>query len=85
MICSKRKRDTVHQALLEQGYRKARVCSPIGIDILAATPEGIAVSIVGEMIKSGPGTEPLLAIRAGRCCCAVAGPLRPESRTRRYT
>ncbi len=54
MIGSKRKRDTVYQALLEQGYRRedlARVCSPIGVDILAETPEEIAVSIVGEMIK----------------------------------
>ena len=45
----------VYQALLEQGYRKedlARVCSPIGVAILAETPEEIAVSIVGEMIKA---------------------------------
>jgi xanthine dehydrogenase accessory factor len=54
MIGSKRKRDAVYQALLEQGYRRedlARVCSPIGVEILAETPEEIAVSIVGEMIK----------------------------------
>jgi len=54
MIGSKRKRDMVYQALLEQGYGKedlARVCSPIGVDILAETPEELAVSIVGEMIK----------------------------------
>jgi xanthine dehydrogenase accessory factor len=54
MIGSKRKRDMLYQALLEQGYRRedlARVCSPIGVEILAETPEEIAVSIVGEMIK----------------------------------
>lgn len=54
MIGSKRKRDAVYQALLEQGCRRedlARVRSPIGVDILAETPEEIAVSIVGEMIK----------------------------------
>jgi xanthine dehydrogenase accessory factor len=54
MIGSRRKRDAVYKALLEQGHRKedlARVCSPIGVDILAETPEEIAVSIVGEMIK----------------------------------
>jgi len=27
------------------------VCSPIGVEIRAETPEEIAVSIVGEMIK----------------------------------
>ncbi len=54
MIGSRRKRDAVYQALVEQGFRReelARVCSPIGVDILAETPEEIAVSIVGEMIK----------------------------------
>jgi xanthine dehydrogenase accessory factor len=54
MIGSKRKRDTLYQALLEQGCRRedlARVYSPIGVDILAETPEELAVSIVGEMIK----------------------------------
>jgi xanthine dehydrogenase accessory factor len=54
MIGSRRKRDTVYQALVEQGCRKedlARVYAPIGVDILAETPEEIAVSIVGEMIK----------------------------------
>jgi xanthine dehydrogenase accessory factor len=54
MIGSKRKRDAVYQALRDQGHRNedlARVCSPIGVDILAESPEEIAVSIVGEMIK----------------------------------
>ena len=54
MIGSKRKRDMVYQSLIEQGWCKedlARVCSPIGVDILAETPEEIAVSIVGEMIR----------------------------------
>ncbi len=60
MIGSRRKRDAVYQALMDQGFRKedlACVCSPIGIDILAETPEEIAVSIVGEMIKVRAGRE----------------------------
>jgi xanthine dehydrogenase accessory factor len=54
MIGSKRKRDLVYKALLEDGVPKerlAQVHSPIGLDIGAETPEEIAVSIVAELIK----------------------------------
>jgi xanthine dehydrogenase accessory factor len=55
MIGSRRKRDAVYRALREQGFTDqdlARVSSPIGVDILAETPEEIAVSIVGELIRA---------------------------------
>jgi xanthine dehydrogenase accessory factor len=58
MIGSRRKRDTIYERLLEDGYTAAdmdRVHSPIGLAIGADTPEEIAVSIVAEMI----------AVRAG--------------------
>jgi xanthine dehydrogenase accessory factor len=54
MIGSRRKRDTVYEALASRGHDRqklARVHSPIGTEILAETPEEIAVSIVGELIK----------------------------------
>lgn len=54
MIGSRRKRDKVYAALAGQGFGERdfrRVYSPIGTDILAETPEELAVSIVGELIK----------------------------------
>lgn len=54
MIGSRRKRDKVYAALAEQGFGERdfrRVHSPIGTDIGAETPEELAVSIVGELIK----------------------------------
>ncbi|NLT96485.1 MAG: XdhC family protein [Clostridia bacterium] len=54
MIGSTRKRDKVYEKLEEQGFTKEelrRVHSPIGLEILAETPEEIAVSIVAELIK----------------------------------
>jgi xanthine dehydrogenase accessory factor len=55
MIGSRRKRDKVYAALAaEQGFGDSdfrRVHSPIGTDILAETPEELAVSIVGELIR----------------------------------
>jgi xanthine dehydrogenase accessory factor len=58
MIGSRRKRDTIYEQLLKDGYTQAdidRVHSPIGLTIGADTPEEIAVSIIAEMI----------AVRAG--------------------
>ncbi len=58
MIGSKRKRELIFRALLEEGYGKedlARVHSPIGLEIGAETPEEIAVSIVAELIKVRAG------------------------------
>ena len=54
MISSRRKRDTIYQALLEKGISQAeldKVNSPIGIPIGGETPEEIAVSIVAELIS----------------------------------
>lgn len=54
MIGSTRKRNAIYRALLEEGFTNqdiARVYAPIGLEISAETPEEIAVSIVGELIK----------------------------------
>lgn len=54
MIGSRRKREKIYQALREEGFSQQdinRVYSPIGLDIGAETPEELAVSIVGELIK----------------------------------
>jgi len=54
MIGSKRKRDIVYKALMEEGFSEKRlkaVHSPIGLEIGAETPEEIAICIVGELIK----------------------------------
>ncbi len=53
MIGSRRKRDMLYAALLEEGYTRAdlaRVHSPIGLAIGAETPAEIGVSIVAELI-----------------------------------
>lgn len=54
MIGSRSKRDKVYEELIARGYGKeelAHVYSPIGTSIGAETPEELAVSIVGELIK----------------------------------
>ncbi|HMK42878.1 MAG TPA: XdhC family protein [Dissulfurispiraceae bacterium] len=54
MIGSRRKRNAIYEALATQGFEKRdldRVHSPIGTNIGAETPEELAVSIVGELIK----------------------------------
>ena len=54
MIGSKRKREAIYGHLLADGYTQSdidRVCSPIGLEIGAETPEEIAISITAEMIK----------------------------------
>jgi xanthine dehydrogenase accessory factor len=61
MIGSIRKRDTLYDALIKEGASQEKlstVYSPIGTEIDAQTPEEIAVSIVGELIKT----------RAARTC-----------------
>ena len=58
MIGSKRKRNMIYEALLEEGFTQkdiSRVYSPIGIDIQAETPAEIAVSIVAELIQVRAG------------------------------
>jgi xanthine dehydrogenase accessory factor len=60
MIGSRRKRDTIYERLLKDGYTPAdidRVRSPIGLPIGADTPEEIAVSIVAEMIAVRAGVR----------------------------
>jgi xanthine dehydrogenase accessory factor len=54
MIGSRRKRNAIYHALLEEGFTQSdidRVHSPIGVSIEAETPEEIAVSIVAELIQ----------------------------------
>ena len=54
MIGSKRKREKIYQALMDEGVsdeKLKQVYSPIGMDIDAETPEEIAVSIVAELIR----------------------------------
>jgi xanthine dehydrogenase accessory factor len=59
LLGSRRKRETLLQTLEEEGFdasQRARIVTPVGLDIGAQTPEEIAVSIVGQLI----------AIRRGR-------------------
>jgi Xanthine and CO dehydrogenases maturation factor, XdhC/CoxF family len=54
MIGSKTKRDVVYKCLLNEGYSikdMERVYCPIGLSIFAQTPEEIAVSIAGELVR----------------------------------
>jgi xanthine dehydrogenase accessory factor len=54
MISSRRKRDAIYQALMDEGVSKdalARVHSPIGIPIGGETPAEISISIVAELIS----------------------------------
>ena len=54
MIGSRRKRETIYNRMLKQGFTEEdlnRVHSPVGLDIGAETPEEIAVSIVAELIR----------------------------------
>ena len=63
MIGSVRKRDTLYQAMMENGTSKqalSGIHSPIGLDIGAQTPAEIAISIIAEIIriKAGKGRGP---------------------------
>ena len=54
LISSRKKRKTLFSKLQEEGFPQDKinfVHSPVGLDIGSETPEEIAVSIVGEMIK----------------------------------
>jgi len=60
MIGSSRKRNIIFEKLIEEGFGKEeflRVCSPIGLEIGAETPQEIAVSIVAELIKERAGID----------------------------
>jgi xanthine dehydrogenase accessory factor len=54
MVASRRRVTLVFNQLLKEGFTEEqlqRVYSPVGLDIGAETPEEIAVSILGEIIK----------------------------------
>jgi xanthine dehydrogenase accessory factor len=74
MIGSRSKRDKLFAEMINQGYGKeelARVYAPIGTNIGAETPEELAVSIVGELIKIRAARESENRIESnasGRCC-----------------
>ncbi len=60
MIGSRRKRDAIYENLSKQGMSPenlARVCSPIGLEIAAQTPEEIAVSITAQLIAYRAGLK----------------------------
>lgn len=53
LLGSRRKREALLKTLDEEGFdasQRARVVTPVGLDIGAQTPEEIAVSIVGQLI-----------------------------------
>jgi xanthine dehydrogenase accessory factor len=54
MIGSRRKRDLIYEEIMGHGFGREeleRVFAPIGTDIGAETPEELAISIVGELVK----------------------------------
>jgi len=54
LLGSRRKREVLLKALSDEGYselQRARVVTPVGVEISAETPEEIAVSIVGQLIR----------------------------------
>lgn len=58
LLGSRRKRETLLQTLENDGFdaaQRARVITPVGLDIGAQTPEEIAVSIVGQLIAVRSG------------------------------
>lgn len=58
MIGSRTKRDAIYESLAGEGFTDrdfARVNAPVGLNIGAETPEEIAVSIVGELIRKRAG------------------------------
>lgn len=60
MIGSKRKRNAIYEALLEEGISQQdidRTYSPIGLTIGAQTPEEIALSIVSELVAVRAGVR----------------------------
>jgi len=58
LLGSRRKRETLQQTLEDEGFdpaQRARVVTPVGLDIGARTPEEIAVSIVGQLVSIRSG------------------------------
>jgi xanthine dehydrogenase accessory factor len=55
LLGSRRKRETLLQTLEQEGFdehQRARLVSPVGLDIGAQTPEELAVSIVAQLIRT---------------------------------
>lgn len=79
MIGSRGKRDLVYAEIIGKGYGREeleRVYSPIGTDIGAETPEELALSIVGELVrvrseKYGPKKRAKGSDAAS--CCRIEG------------
>lgn len=63
LLGSRRKRETLLRTLEEEGFseeQRGRVVTPVGLEISAETPEEIAVSIVGQLVrerKNGKGSS----------------------------
>ena len=54
LLGSRRKREALLKTLAGEGYseeQRARVVTPVGVEIGAETPEEIAVSIVGQLVR----------------------------------
>ena len=54
VLGSRKKRETLLRTLSEEGFseeQRARVITPVGVEIGAETPEEIAVSIVGQLVR----------------------------------
>ena len=77
MIGSRRKRELVYEEIIAHGFAKEeleRVYSPIGTNIGAETPEELAVSIVGELVKvrSSKGDQKKVdRTRGSTSCCRI--------------
>ncbi|SJZ66417.1 XdhC family protein [Consotaella salsifontis] len=81
MIGSKRKVQTVFNQLRLEGFSVedfARVHAPVGLEIGAATPEEIAVSVVAEMIAHLRGAEAARSLSRIMTDCALAEQRREE-------
>lgn len=80
MIGSRSKRDQVFNRLINQGYKKEeldRVYAPIGTNIGAETPEELAISIVGELIKVRSEVENMnhkQRSSGSSTCCRIISP-----------
>jgi xanthine dehydrogenase accessory factor len=58
LLGSRRKGETLMALLLEEGFppeQRERVVTPVGLEIGAETPEEIAVSIVGQLVRERKG------------------------------
>jgi xanthine dehydrogenase accessory factor len=54
LLGSRRKREALLQTLSDEGFsleQRSRVVTPVGVEISAETPEEIAVSIVGQLVR----------------------------------